>query len=53
MKCSRLYWQALDWNTGSLNFYKNIGAKIHEGERRSRYAADALKSFAANGVMKE
>mmetsp|Transcript_110899 Transcript_110899/g.320514 ORF Transcript_110899/g.320514 Transcript_110899/m.320514 type:complete len:373 (+) Transcript_110899:141-1259(+) len=50
MNCSHLYWQALDWNTASLNFYERIGAKIHEGEKTSRYAGDALEKFANLGT---
>lgn len=46
MKCSRLYWQALDWNAGGLAFYEKIGAKIHPGEKTSRYATESLKQFA-------
>lgn len=52
-KCHRMYWQALDWNTASLNFYDSIGAKIHKGERTSRYAGESLKKFAKNGVVIE
>jgi GNAT superfamily N-acetyltransferase len=51
MQCSHLYWQALDWNTSGLNFYNKIGAKIHEGEKTSRYAGEALKTFAAKGSI--
>jgi GNAT superfamily N-acetyltransferase len=46
-ECHRMYWQALDWNTASLKFYDNIGAKIHVGERTSRYAGIALERFAS------
>ena len=45
-KCSNLYWQALDWNTAALNFYKKIGARVYEGEKTSRYATTALRPFA-------
>jgi GNAT superfamily N-acetyltransferase len=43
LQCSGLYWQALDWNTGGLTFYKKIGAEIHDGVQTSRYAGEALK----------
>lgn len=49
LQCSRLYWQALDWNTSGLSFYNKIGAKVHEGEKTSRYAGEALKAFADHG----
>ena len=53
LKCSRMFWQALDWNTDSLNFYDKIGAKVHEGEKTSRYAGEALNKFAKHGVIVE
>ena len=53
LKCNRMFWQALDWNTASLNFYDKIGAKVHKGEKTSRYAGEALKKFAKHGVIAE
>ena len=50
INCKRLYWQALDWNESGLSFYNNIGAKIHHGEKTSRYATTALVQFAENGA---
>lgn len=50
LQCTRLYWQALDWNTAGLSFYRSIGAKIHDGEKTSRYAGDSLKLFAETGT---
>ena len=43
-----MVWQALDWNVGSLNFYKRIGATILDGIQTSRYCDDAMKVFAEN-----
>lgn len=46
IQCTRLVWQALDWNIAALEFYNKIGAKIHPGEKTTRYAANALEHFA-------
>lgn len=51
LECNSLYWQALDWNASGLKFYEGIGATIHEGEKTSRYAGEALKRFAQHGTM--
>lgn len=50
MQCTHLYWQALDWNIGSLKFYESIGAKIHVGEKTSRYAGETLQVFSNDGI---
>lgn len=50
MRCSHLYWQALDWNTTGLSFYEKIGARVHLGEKTSRYAGERLKMFAEKGT---
>ena len=52
MKCTRLYWQALDWNTAGLSFYAKIGAKIHQCEKTSRYATADLRRFARQEAPK-
>ena len=31
LDCSRLVWQALDWNTPALTFYGKLGAKVVDG----------------------
>lgn len=46
LHCSRMVWQALDWNTPALNFYGKLGAKVVAGLTTARFAGDALKSFA-------
>lgn len=46
MKCQRLVWQALDWNTPALAFYNKIGAKIQTGLLTSRYANRQLYDLA-------
>lgn len=46
MKCQRLVWQALDWNTPALGFYNKIGAKIQTGLLTSRYANRQLYDLA-------
>jgi GNAT superfamily N-acetyltransferase len=43
--CSKMIWQALDWNTPALNFYKKLGAKVVEGLITARYAGEDLKAF--------
>ena len=47
LQCSRFYWQALDWNTAGLNFYKKIGATIQQGVITRRYCGDSLRKFAS------
>ena len=38
-------WQALDWNTRSLDFYGKIGAKVLDGLLTTRFSGAALKDF--------
>jgi GNAT superfamily N-acetyltransferase len=45
--CSKMVWQALDWNTPALNFYNKLGAKVVEGLITARFAGEALPSFAS------
>jgi GNAT superfamily N-acetyltransferase len=47
--CSKMVWQALDWNTPALNFYNKLGAKVVEGLITARFAGEALPSFASAG----
>jgi GNAT superfamily N-acetyltransferase len=49
LQCSRLYWQALDWNTSALQFYNSMGATVQEGVVMTRYCGTSLKEFAAHG----
>jgi GNAT superfamily N-acetyltransferase len=46
LDCSRLVWQALDWNTPALTFYNKLGAKVVDGLLTTRFAGQALKDFA-------
>jgi GNAT superfamily N-acetyltransferase len=50
LQCSRLYWQALDWNSDGLKFYEKIGATILEGVKTSRYCGDAMTEFAEDNL---
>ncbi len=53
LELSNFYWQALDWNTGALQFYQKIGAQILHGVKTSRYCADpndAIKKFSVHGT---
>lgn len=45
LDCSRLVWQALDWNTPALTFYSKLGAKVVDGLLTTRFADDDLKKF--------
>lgn len=44
--CSKMVWQALDWNTPALNFYNKLGARVVEGLITARFTGEALKTFA-------
>lgn len=44
--CGSFVWQALDWNTPSLNFYAKMGAEIQKGLLTSKFAGDKLVSMA-------
>jgi RimJ/RimL family protein N-acetyltransferase len=46
--CSKMVWQALDWNTPALAFYGKLGAKVQAGLETLRYTGTALQEF-ANG----
>jgi GNAT superfamily N-acetyltransferase len=45
--CTKVVWQALDWNTPALDFYKKIGAKVQEGLVVSRFVGGKLQEFAS------
>jgi GNAT superfamily N-acetyltransferase len=45
LRCEKIVWQALDWNTPALTFYSKIGAKVQDGLLTSRYAGQSLKNF--------
>jgi GNAT superfamily N-acetyltransferase len=49
LECSRLYWQALDWNTSALQFYNSMGAAVQEGVVMTRYCGASLQEFATHG----
>ena len=42
----RLEWSCLDWNTPSIEFYKNLGAKVMNGWSVYRLTGDTLETFA-------
>lgn len=44
--CARLDWNCLDWNTGSVAFYKSMGAEVLEGESVYRLTGDRLRAAA-------
>jgi len=43
--CGRFVWQALDWNTPAINFYKSIGAQIHENWVNCRMEREVIDEF--------
>ena len=48
LKCQRFIWQALDWNTPALNFYKSIGANICSEFTTIRLNQGDMKTFSAS-----
>jgi GNAT superfamily N-acetyltransferase len=44
--CGRLEWGALDWNTPSIQFYKNLGAEPLQEWTKYRLTGVALKRLA-------
>jgi GNAT superfamily N-acetyltransferase len=46
MGCSKMVWQALDWNTPALTFYGKLGAKVQVGLETLRYTGTALQELA-------
>jgi GNAT superfamily N-acetyltransferase len=45
LDCSRLVWQALDWNTPAIDFYSKIGARVVKGLLTFRFSGQNLKDF--------
>jgi GNAT superfamily N-acetyltransferase len=45
VQCNRMVWQALDWNTPALDFYRKIGARVEEGLLTTRYSDRSLVDF--------
>ena len=43
----RMDWQALDWNTPAINFYKNIGAETDTGMIDFRLRGKAFENLAS------
>jgi GNAT superfamily N-acetyltransferase len=48
-KCGRMNWQALDWNTPALEFYRGLGAKMLTEWETFRLAGDDLERLARDG----
>jgi GNAT superfamily N-acetyltransferase len=46
--CTGFMWQALDWNTPAITFYKKIGATILDGLLSTRFAGAQLTTFINN-----
>ncbi len=47
--CGRMEWCVLDWNTPSIEFYKNLGAKMLDDWNICRFTKDAIANVAAMG----
>lgn len=45
LKCGRLEWWCLDWNTSSIDFYLSLGAEPLDDWTIYRVAGDTLKSL--------
>ena len=45
--CGRMEWTVLDWNTGAIEFYENLGAQVLPEWRIARLSADGIKSLAS------
>jgi GNAT superfamily N-acetyltransferase len=43
--CSKMVWQALNWNTPALAFYNKIGANVVEGLLTARFKGDSLHAL--------
>jgi GNAT superfamily N-acetyltransferase len=43
--CSKMVWQALNWNTPALAFYNKIGANVVEGLLTARFKGDSLRAL--------
>jgi GNAT superfamily N-acetyltransferase len=41
--CGRMEWTVLDWNTPSIRFYKNLGARLHKEWVLTRLTGPALR----------
>lgn len=52
LNCSKLVWQALDWNTAALTFYKKIGAEIVDGLLTSRFKGKSLQQLREQQMSK-
>lgn len=48
LACTGFVWQALDWNTQAIGFYKKIGATILDGLLSTRFAGAQLAAFIHN-----
>ncbi|KAL7556798.1 hypothetical protein ACA910_005235 [Epithemia clementina (nom. ined.)] len=46
LDCTKMVWQALDWNAPALTFYEKIGAKVQTGLQTCRFKGSALQEFA-------
>jgi GNAT superfamily N-acetyltransferase len=46
LQCTKMVWQALDWNTPALTFYQNkVGAHIVDGLLTTRFVGSSLTAF--------
>jgi len=45
LNCQNFVWQALDWNTPALNFYKSIGAEVCDGLITLRFDHERMQNY--------
>ena len=45
LKCKRLCWEVLDWNTRAIDFYKGLGSEFKEAWRCVRLSGSSLRNF--------
>lgn len=53
LKCARLMWQVLKWNTPAREFYKKIGAEEQLEWLPNRFDAKGLERFLAATAPKD
>jgi GNAT superfamily N-acetyltransferase len=44
--CQRLQWEVLDWNTPTIDFYRDLGAEFLDEWRNVRMSGEALERLA-------
>ncbi len=50
LNCQNFVWQALDWNTPALNFYRSIGAAVCDGLITLRFDKERIDDYKFTNV---